>query len=156
LDSYSAIAGIGPFNGSLVVPYIQRLQKIQPNYPLKIMPYSTIAVSTTLMSNPLYSLEHLPIACQEESCQSILMSGGAIQATPNTPPGYSDPEVIVIKDVMSRQLEFQQGIPPGDTFKNKDCVVYNDNATIIAMQLCVKESTTSPGSIIAGQFHFHL
>jgi hypothetical protein len=149
-SSYTAVAGVGPFNASLVTPYIQNLQSIQPNYPLKIMPYSIQAMATNIILNPLYSVVTSPVECSGYGCESFLMSGGLMMATPDVPPGYFDPEVTVLKSVLSRHLDFQQGIETGDVFQDDDCSLYDDNSTIIAMKFCLKKSYMKPHSMIAG------
>lgn len=154
--SYDAAAGVGTFDGSLVGSYIQNLQQMQPDYPLKIMPYSTQAIVYNLLTNSLYTVVHPPVKCTKSSCQSFLMSGGTMLTTPWIPPGYTDPDVVVVKNTMCRQFDFQKGNFAENAFEDADCELYSDNFTMIAMKFCVRRSSAGGNALAAGLFHQNL
>ena len=153
VEQYNVTAGVGPFNGSLVVPYISKQQRLQPNYLAKIMPYSTLAAVYNLIVNPMYSIVQQPVGCFGNNCSSYLMTGGLLLTTPWAPSRHYSSPMIILKDVPSRQFDFEQEILPNNFFQEEHCSTYSDNGmTIIAMKFCARHSPRVPGSLVAGRF----
>lgn len=147
---YDVTAGVGQFNGSLVAPYIQQQQQIEPDYKLKILTYSTQASVYNFVANPVHAVSQQPINCTEASCASYLFTGGLDLATPWPPTVYPSASVIKLAKIPSRQVDFRRGLAEGDVFEESDCSTYSDNSTIIAGRLCVAPSRTN-NSFIAGR-----
>jgi len=121
-------------------------------YPYKVLPYSIQAIAYNLVTNPMYSTVFEPVHCTLPGCQSYLLSGGGMFTTPPFPSALKTSKVMVIPNVISRQVDFSPGLAHGDEFHPSDCTVYADEAggTIIAAKVCIAHSLVNKGSIIAG------
>ncbi|KAI9766721.1 MAG: hypothetical protein M1840_006365 [Geoglossum simile] len=150
IHTYDATAGVGQFNGSYVKPFFEKLQNPNPEYRYRVMPYSIHAIVYNLVVNSLYSTVSPPINCEGRNCDSYLLTGGLIMATPLPPTIYPSYPLILIHDVPASQLEFRRGLSDEDTFSEGDCTVYGSEGFLIGVRFCVANSRVAHGSLIAG------
>ncbi|KAI1767922.1 hypothetical protein GGR53DRAFT_480172 [Hypoxylon sp. FL1150] len=148
--TYEATAGVGPFNGSLVQPFLQALRATAPGYPYTILPYTYFAAVYTLVLNPLISSVSEPVSCQDGKCFSYLLSGGLEMVAPWVPEGHIDYPMIKIDPVASLQMDFTQYA--SDEFEEVDCDIYGETGFTIGIRLCLVHEPTLPGSLRAGLF----
>ncbi|KAK0654852.1 hypothetical protein B0T16DRAFT_383864 [Cercophora newfieldiana] len=151
--TYNATAGVGPFNTSLVEPFIKQLNSMSPpSYPYQILPFSIYAVVYNLMANPWYSTVMEPISCPDPAgrCESYLLSGGTLLMEPAIPSGYDSFPFVKVDNVPAVQLEFTPS--SNHSFSDSDCQVFGQANTLIAIRLCVAPSPSLPGSLDAGLF----
>lgn len=149
--TYDLLAGVGQFNGSYVGPFIEHYQVQEVNKSIEVVPYTSLAPSYNLVSNPIYSIGSEPINCTEDDCESYLLTGGLALARPWAPTNYTHDPVIVIKNVLGTQIDFQPGFAPGEILEDSDCDLFYQEPYLIAIRLCVAQSRGSQGSYIAGQ-----
>ncbi|KAL3443429.1 hypothetical protein BJX65DRAFT_311930 [Aspergillus insuetus] len=155
VDDYLATAGIGPFNGSYVARYIQRLQDLDPGNPHTNVPYTVQASVFNLVTNPLHSVATRPVpvsACVRGDCDSYLFPGGLISATPWPPLNKSWAPVIQISDTPACQIDFRNDLDNGEVFSDRDCSVFGANATRVGVRFCLAGSRNHQGSYIAGLY----
>ncbi|KAK4445350.1 hypothetical protein QBC34DRAFT_441760 [Podospora aff. communis PSN243] len=155
--SYNATAGVGPFNASLVEPFIKQLNSMSPpDYPYQVLPYSIYAVVYNLMANPWYSTVVDPIACPDPSnrCESYLLSGGTLLMEPTIPPGYESYPLIKVPNVPTVQLDFTPPLAPEltHTFPPSDCDIFDHPTALIAIRLCITPSPSHPNHLNAALF----
>jgi hypothetical protein len=150
--TYNVTAGVGQFNGSYIHPYIEWLQSREPGTRLKILPFSTQTQACNIIANPNYSTAQSPIGCTGSLCQSYLLSGGLLMTTPWPPTNRAGSPSVVVKNVISQHIEFQEEVEPGVLFQEDDCSSYSDNGTtLIAMKFCIAPSRTSENSLGTGK-----
>ncbi|KAI1967016.1 hypothetical protein LOZ58_000509 [Ophidiomyces ophidiicola] len=152
LYSYNVTAGVGQFNGSFVEPYLQKLQNLTPEYPYRIISYTTLSTAYNLVVNPMHSVIIPPISCKEDGCDSYLLSGGLVMTTPWPPTDHPSHPVIQIYNVPSTQIEFRRNIDEGESFLNDDCTMFGDQSSLIGIKLCLAHSRKVNGSVIAGKY----
>lgn len=140
--TYNATAGVGPFNASLIQPFMNALHSCSPTYPYEILPYTYYAAVYTLVLNPLISTISEPVSCQGHSCVSYLLSGGLEMVTPWTPDGHEDYPMVKIDKAPSLQMDFTA--PASSSFQATECDVFGEYGFTIGIRLCisVEESTT--------------
>ncbi|KAK1757960.1 hypothetical protein QBC47DRAFT_295213 [Echria macrotheca] len=147
---YDVTSGIGPFNASLVKPFLESLKA--PGLEQTVIPYSYSSVIYNLIINPLFSTVADPTHCKQSEkdleCASYVLSGGLSFTAPWTPNGYPDHPLVKIGGVPTIQIEFQ-GRSESLPFGKSDCMRYGTNTTLIAAKLCL---TTIGGSMGAGLF----
>ena len=155
VHSYSSTAGLGPFNASLVAPFIKQLNSLSPGYPFQVLPFSVYAVVYNLMANPWFSTVLQPIECPDSRhCESYLLSGGALLMEPWIPPGYESWPLIKVDNVPAMQLEYAPITSPSheNVFSDSECQVFGENGVLIAIRFCVAPSASLPGVLNAGLF----
>ena len=147
--SYNVTAGVGPFNGSLVRPFLSYVSSLSPEYPFKVIPYSYYAVVYNLVANSMFSTVAAPLGCHGERCAAYLLSGGVIMATPWIPAGNDSYPMVKLDMVPSMQLEFsgQRSL----AFEDQDCESFGADDTRIGIRLCVAADSASAGTIQAGK-----
>lgn len=145
--AYSAIAGVGPFNASLVQPFIDFLQSLTPEYPYQVFPYQYFAPVYTLVANSLLSTVVDAVNCNGTGCTSYLLTGGLEMVTPWAPDGYDNHPMVKISNATSIQVDFEEMVQ--EAFSELDCDVFGQDGTPIGIRVCVKEAVT-PGSLAAG------
>jgi hypothetical protein len=145
------VAGVGPFDGSLVNSFFDSLKKTAPTYPFTILPFSYYSVVWNLLANPVYTTVIDPIACKPVpgslECASYLMSGGLALMAP-WPGGFTDYPLVFAQNVPAVQLEFQ-GRSGGMT---GDCRVLGSKNTLIAAEVCIEKVGAS--TIYAGKLPY--
>ncbi|KAF3021005.1 hypothetical protein E8E14_010619 [Neopestalotiopsis sp. 37M] len=152
LKSYQVTAGVGPFNGSLVQPFIDFLQHTQEGYPYQVLPYGYYAPVYNLVINPMFSGLVDPVQCSGLSeCDSYLMSGGLEMVTPWIESSDAGFPLVRIVDVPSVQLEFQ-ALPRQYQFSTSDCDILGTSTSSIAARLCLSEDEDHAGTLNAGLF----
>jgi hypothetical protein len=145
---YNATAGVGPFNQSLVQPFMGALHLSAPSYPYEILQYTYYAAVYTLVLNPLVSSISKPISCEEKNCVSYLLSGRLEYVAPWVPHGNEDHDLVKIDKVPSLQLDFVTPSSPG--FLETDCETFGQFGFAIGIRVCVAESITSQELFRAG------
>ncbi|KAI0872377.1 hypothetical protein GGS24DRAFT_18477 [Hypoxylon argillaceum] len=140
--TYNVTAGVGPFNGSYVLPFIDYLNTDFPTYP-----YNYFAPLYSLVNNPQWATLVDPLYCSGESCFSYLLSGGLLMTTPWMPLGYTNYPLVKIDNAPSIQMEFQQ---TPLVFDSSDCSVFGGPGVQIGIQLCLADK--SEGTLLAGIF----
>ncbi|KAK5627505.1 hypothetical protein RRF57_003220 [Xylaria bambusicola] len=146
-STYNATAGVGPFNHSLVQPFMDALHQNAPDYPYEILPYTYYAAVYTLVLNPLVTSISKPLSCKGGSCMSYLLSGGLEYVAPWVPQGHTDHELVKINKVPSIQLDFE--ISSNSSFSESECETFGEHGITIGIRLCVTESQTSNALIRA-------
>jgi hypothetical protein len=151
---YDVTAGVGPFNGSLVRPFMKYIHSLAPDYPYNVLPYTYHAAVYALVANPLVSTLIETPSCQKSNCISYLLNGGLSMVAPWLPAGYEDYSMVKIDIVISVQLEFTK---TEDThFKEADCDIYGGAGTVIGIRVCVAPGRRGYGSLRAGRIAFAL
>ncbi|KAK0616412.1 hypothetical protein B0T14DRAFT_568017 [Immersiella caudata] len=134
---YDVTAGIGPFNGSYVLPFLAKWHDVDN---VTTVPYSYSSVVHNLITNTLFSTVGDPIQCQRSNrdleCASYILSGGLSMAAPWTPSGMPDYPLVRIPKVPAIQLEFQ-GRSGLKSFATDDCTLFGSNDTLIAAEFCL-------------------
>lgn len=132
---YNVTAGVGPFNGSYVQPFIESLASLQPDYSYQLLPYTYFASVYNPVISPLLSNIVAPVQCSGSNCFSYLLSGGLEMVTPWNPLGYANYPLVKIDSVPTIQVEFDDLID--DDFADADCDVFGASNTPIGIRLCI-------------------
>ncbi|KAK7917442.1 hypothetical protein PG985_011050 [Apiospora marii] len=148
--TYNVTAGVGPFNGSLVHPFLDFLESLAPDYPYTTLPYNYYAMAGSLITYPMLGLVAEPIYCEGQGCFSYLLSSGLEMAVPGVPRGFSDYPLVRIVDVLAIQIEFNE-VTTHEVFESKDCNVYGAPGTSIGIELCLAQGPKF-GGLQAGVF----
>ncbi|KAL2852043.1 hypothetical protein BJY01DRAFT_244659 [Aspergillus pseudoustus] len=152
---YPVTAGVGSFNGSYVSRYIEYLRGLEPGYEHTVVPYSVQAIVFNLVTNPLHSVASRPVrvgACVQDECDSYLLPGGLITATPWPPLMEPSAPVIHIVDTPACQIDFRNSLSNGDAFSEQDCSVFGASTTLLGVRFCLAKSQIVQGSFIAGLY----
>lgn len=136
--SYNVTAGVGPFNGTLVRPFLDFLGSLAPDYPYTTVPYSYYAMAGSLVTNPTFGTVAEPVHCRGDGCYSYLLSGGVEMAIPGVPHGYTEYPLVRIADATAIQMEFTE-LKNSPGFDKDDCSVYGAPATPIGIELCLAQ-----------------
>ncbi|KAK6839285.1 hypothetical protein PG987_005151 [Apiospora arundinis] len=148
--SYNVTAGVGPFNGTLVRPFLDFLGSLAPDYPYTTVPYSYYAMAGSLVTNPTFGTVAEPVHCRGDGCYSYLLSGGVEMAIPGVPHGYTEYPLVRIADATAIQMEFTE-LKNSPGFDKDDCSVYGAPATPIGIELCLAQRPNL-GGLQAGIF----
>lgn len=149
--TYNVTAGVGPINGSyVVVPFMEHLQSLAPEYPYQVLPYNYFAAAYNLVTTPMYTTLAEPISCNGSDCFAYLLSGGLEMVTPWTPVGHIDYPLVKIVNVPAIHMEVSGS--ESYAFLNRDCNIYGASGTPIGIRLCVAEKREA-GTMEAGT-HF--
>ncbi|KAI0202467.1 hypothetical protein F4808DRAFT_449802 [Astrocystis sublimbata] len=149
-STYAATAGIGPFNASLIEPFMANLRDTSPGYPYRVVPFSYFAAVYTLVLNPLVSTLAKPVACRGVDCASYLLSGGLEYVAPWVPAGNDSHGLVRIDMVPSLQLDFET--PSSAKFLDEDCENFGDEGILIGIRLCLAQTHSPLNLIRAGLF----
>ncbi|KAJ9144673.1 hypothetical protein NKR23_g5763 [Pleurostoma richardsiae] len=150
-DVYDATAGVGPFNASLIQPFINLLQSTAPSYAYQVLPFTYYAAVYILVANPLISTISESVHCPGDStCASYLLSGGLEMVAPWVPQGYDGYGMVKIDHAPSIQIDFSR--PMTDTFEEEDCSLFGQTGSRIGIRLCVAQDQSASGSLRAGLF----
>jgi hypothetical protein len=127
-------AGIGPFNASLVQPFVTFLQSLgPPDLGLTVLPNSYAAMVGMLAMNPLITTTSSSVACNDTRCTSYLMTGGLEPVTPWIPEGYREYSLATIRRMPSIQLDI---IPSNDyVFQKEDSDVFGEDGMALGIKL---------------------
>ena len=144
LETLQLIAGTGPFNGSLVRPFLDRLGNQ--------LPYEAISVTRSFIEDPNHSISLQPPSCAGStgSCTSYLLPGGTSLIWP--PMNISIPPdlVVSLEDAPAMRLDFAKGLSAGDAFFHpSDCKLYGEGD--ISVTFCLAKSAVHNGSLKAGE-----
>ncbi|KAK0622479.1 hypothetical protein B0T14DRAFT_494129 [Immersiella caudata] len=153
IESFEASAGVGPFNGSYVEPFLKSLTRTAPDHPFSILPYTYYGIVYNLISNPLFTTAVDPLHCSKSinnmDCQSYLLSGGLSMVTPFNPGSHRDTHPLVrIHSIPAIHIDFNSPRHPF-TPPESDCTTIGSNTTFIAIKLCISPVPTSPSSLTA-------
>jgi hypothetical protein len=148
VTEYNVTAGVGQFNGTYIPRSIEQFHNITPEYPYQIVPFSAISSVYSLVGNSIYTTNARPISC--DSCDSYLLTGGVIMATPWIPSGYEAYPLVNIDKLPAIQVQFKRTMNDTETFQDDDCDVFGRTGFLIGIKMCVAKSKTLPGSMIAG------
>ena len=143
--SYTAAAGIGPFESSYVDLYRDNLRIMNLNLTDDVLPYTTTAVAHGLIANPMHAVNSDHAGCDDESCDSYILPGGLSNSSPLPPTGLADDPVIVLDNVPSYQLDFQRDT--NEPVFGDDCDLYWQHPYLIAIRFCVASSQVTEGSV---------
>lgn len=145
--TYKVTAGVGPFNGSLVQPFINYLQGLSPTYPYTVLPYGQYAAAYTLVLNPLIATISEPVACVSNTsadCMSYLFTGGLEMVAPWVPERDPDFPMIKVHNAPAIQMDFSGSTKVNThSFDDTDCDVYGDDQSIIGIKLCIQQQQES-------------
>ena len=150
-SSQDITGGVGPFRGSYVSEFLSYLQDQNPAYNKTILPYSTLITASQLVVNPAYVLSTPPILpCnKDDRCNSYLLPGGPLLATPRPPSGNSDYPTITIHNAPAMQLDFSSPTIQQESFsETEDCSVYGEDGFQFGFQFCLIDSKQDPGTLL--------
>ncbi|KAK4218445.1 hypothetical protein QBC37DRAFT_274751 [Rhypophila decipiens] len=155
--SYDVTAGIGPFTGSLVQPFIDLLQTRAETKSQTLVPYTFAHLVNLLVTNPAISTVSSPVSCTDDGkggCTSYLVTGGLESVTPWITPAqyYSDFTMARLDRVPSIQVDVSTLDAPKTGFSDKDCEIFGKYGIIIGLKLCIAADPTRQGSLRAGLF----
>jgi hypothetical protein len=144
-STFDVTAGTGEFDGSLVAP---TLAAYKGNISLW-----TLATSSTFLNNPQYSKSINPIRCsaEDDKCESYLLPGGLQSIVPNPPLSSLEP-IVLVHDSPACQVEFVNVSKGRHRFSAGECILYGNSKYRVAVQFCLAHDTSSPGSIVAGEY----
>jgi hypothetical protein len=150
--TYKATAGVGPFNGSLVEPFVASLDALAPEYHYQVIPYNYFASAYTLVLNPLISTVSESVECtvSKDSCVSYLFTGGLQMVAPWIGHGYADHSMVKIYNAPAIQFDFEDSA--SDEFDDEDCDVFGQAGVLIGIKFCVVEDRSVSGSLRIGKF----
>jgi hypothetical protein len=113
--------------------------------------YWVLASAYGLVNNPEFSVIIDPLSCSwsNSNCESYLLPGGLQTIIPKPPESDKDP-VVAVHGAPSTQLDFLLEQDLSANFSLSDCAVYGDEGYIVGIELCIAESESFPGSVIAG------
>lgn len=150
--SYNVTAGVGPFNASLVQPFLSFLRSTAGDYPYEILPYTYFAAVYTLVLNPLITTVSQPVSCRiGDERESYLLSGGLEEVTPWVPQDHNEYPLVKIDRAAALQLDFTA--TANDSFQSADCEIFGETGFAIGIRLCVVEVESIdpyPGTLRAG------
>ncbi|KAK8008211.1 hypothetical protein PG991_010762 [Apiospora marii] len=150
--TYDVTAGVGPFNSSLVQPYLDKINSLDPNYQYGVLPYNDFTVAYNLVTNPTYATSSHPIQCENTlytDCFSYLLSGGIVMTTPWPPRSDLDYPLIRLENVPSIQIEFQK--PHDNEFADTECDLFRGPGGQ-TVAFCVARVQVGIGTWKAGLF----
>ena len=145
-------AGVGPFNSSLITPFINSLQSLAPDYPYQVLPFTCYAAVYALVLNPLLSTRSSPVSCKTSNCTSYLLSGGLSMVAPWVERGHPDYPLVKIRKTPSIQVDFSG--PTDDSFSASDCDLFGQTDSLLGIRLCVTELSSGSGLLRAGRYPF--
>ncbi|KAH9208078.1 hypothetical protein DL95DRAFT_312540 [Leptodontidium sp. 2 PMI_412] len=152
--TYEVTAGIGAFNGSYVLSFLDDLQNSQPGYNSTIVPFNLIAMSYNLVGNPMQATIAEPVddSCGgvTNPCDSYLFTGGISMTTPWAPTDHPSSPLINIYDLPAVQFDFKRDIGNIHVFLDNECGLYGSDGTLVGVRLCISEDTKRAGSYLAG------
>ncbi|KAH6687780.1 hypothetical protein F5X68DRAFT_231327 [Plectosphaerella plurivora] len=150
--SYEAVAGVGPFNSSLVDPFMNRIKSPTSDYDYNVLPYTYYSVVYNLVSNPVFANSHQPVDCSGPTCVSYVLSGGVLMSAHWQPTGYQAYPLLKLPSVPVMQLDFDTK-PTGNNFTDMaDCDLIGADKLRIGVRLCLARSSSRPGAVEAGLF----
>ncbi|KAM7204581.1 hypothetical protein V8F33_001545 [Rhypophila sp. PSN 637] len=155
--SYDVSAGIGPFTGSLVQPFIDFLQTRAETKSQTLVPYTFAHLVNLLVMNPAISTVSSPVSCTDDGkggCTSYLVTGGLESVTPWITPAqyYSEFTMARLDRVPSIQVDVSTLDAPKTGFSDKDCEIFGKYGIIIGLKLCIAADPTRQGSLRTGLF----
>ena len=157
--SYDVTAGIGPFTGSLVRPFLDFLQSLAPpdQRNQTVIPYTYSSIVNMLVMNSLVSTVASPVSCTDDGygdCTSYLVTGGLEMVTPWIPPAddYGKFTLARVNRVPSIQVDVSTLGAEEVNFSDEDCDIFGKDGFIIGLQLCVAADPTSQGSLRTGKY----
>lgn len=157
--TYSTMAGIGAFDGSLVRPYMDYLTKLNqdvingtfvPNNR-SVVPYTTFALTHGIITNPQHSVSAPHTGCDNDMCDSYILPGGLETARPYPPTNYTDYPIMLLESVPATQIDFLNGADPAEVMTDDDCDLFEQRPWSIAIRVCVAPSRVKDGTFVAGR-----
>jgi hypothetical protein len=153
---YTATAGVGPFNGSLVQPYLDDLNLRNANLTDTTIPYSVSALAHNLIVNPQHSYSSPHKGCRvEDTCDSYILLGGMATASIATdngmpPTDHESLPAMTMNNVPATRIDFRRTIAANDTTLTfDDCALFDQDPYTIAIRFCLAPSRTEEGAVIA-------
>ena len=141
-STYYTTAGIGTFNGSLVQPFLAASNGS--------IPYGLHSWLSSFVSDPEVVIAGPPVDCFDvDHCISYLIPGSLGNSAPWPPKGSPEDPVVEIWDAPAIQYEFLDSIDGEDELIKSDCDVIGSEKYILAVEVCIGQSTKYPGSLIA-------
>jgi hypothetical protein len=141
--TFTAIAGVGPFNGSFVGNEL--------NNTAGAITYQVLVYAYNFVTNSQFSIMASPVSCSA-GCDSYIFPG-ALWSLNSTPPDspVSD-TVVTIYNAPAIQMDFTEGLSDGDEFSlsGPDCTLYGEDGNAVGIIFCLAKSKAHAGSIIAG------
>ena len=157
--TYPALAGVGPFDGTLVAPFLDFLKSGTGGLTAIPIPYSMTALTHNLIVNPQHSISSPHKSCNADlACDSYTLPGGLATANHNfgdsdnmlPPTNRTDLPAITLGSVPATRIDFHRGILPNDTTLTlSNCDFFYQQPYLIALYFCLAPSTIRPGSILA-------
>ncbi|KAI9146898.1 hypothetical protein HJFPF1_13468 [Paramyrothecium foliicola] len=151
--SYNITAGVGPFNSSLVRPFINFTQSLAPpDSEETVLPQTYLSTVNMLVMSPVITMSAPQArgATQDDDGTSYLMVGGLESVTPWVPETYHEYGQVRLDKVPSIQLNFN--LSTNTTFSDGDCDTFGQDGISIGMRLCVSNDPSRPASIRSGLF----
>ncbi|KAJ5746569.1 hypothetical protein N7520_011751 [Penicillium odoratum] len=121
INTFDVLAGTGPFNGSLIGPFLEEFNTT--------IPYFAIAGSYSFVNDPAFSISIEPSSCAGEMtpCNSYLFPGGIYLMWPQLNSSMPVDTVISIENAPAMRVDFAKGLSSNDNFfLAADCTTYGD------------------------------
>ncbi|KAH6883593.1 hypothetical protein B0T10DRAFT_518691 [Thelonectria olida] len=143
IDVFDVLAGTGPFNGSLVGPFLRDFNTT--------IPYFALASSYSFIYNPQFSVSLKPSSCAGAMipCDSYILPGGTYLMWPQLNSTVPDGSVISIESAPAMRIDFAEGLSSQDNFfSSADCAVFGKDR--VGLQFCLSDSAVHHESLKAG------
>lgn len=152
--SYEAVAGVGPFNASLVDRFMDYMSSPLPGDDTQVLPYTYYSVVHNLVTNPVFSNVHEPVSCDglARDCTSYVLSGGSMMSATWQPDGHQQHPLLQIPRVPVIQIDFDNRSKRNHPLNMTDCDVFGADLTPIGIRFCLSLSDKLPGAVDASLF----
>jgi hypothetical protein len=145
---FTAVAGVGPFNGSFVG---ERL-----NNTGGTITYQVLVYAYNFVTNSQFSVTASAVSCPTP-CDSYILPG-ALWSLDRAPPGNPSTDALVtIYNAPAIQMDFMEGLRGSDEFDlaGPDCTLYGENGNEVGIIFCLAKSKAYDARIIAGEWYLH-
>jgi hypothetical protein len=140
---FTAVAGVGPFNGSFV--------RNKLNNTAGAITYQALVHAYDFVTNSQFSVMASPVSCSA-GCDSYIFPGALWSLNVTPPDSPLAGAVVTIYNAPAIQMDFMEGLSDGDEFNflGPDCTLYGENGNAVGIIFCLAKSKVHDGSIITG------
>jgi hypothetical protein len=141
---FSAVAGVGSFNGSFVGDKL--------NNTAGAITYQVLVYAHNFVINSQFSITASSVSCSAR-CDSYILPGALWSLDPAPPDDSLSDAIVTIYNAPAIQMDFMEGLGNGDEFdlSGPDCTLYGENGNQVGIIFCLGKSKVYNGSIIAGE-----
>jgi hypothetical protein len=141
--TFTAVAGVGPFNGSFVGNELSNTAGA--------ITYQVLVYAYDFVTNSQFSVMTSPVSCSA-GCDSYIFPGALWSLNLTPPDSALSNTVVTIYNAPAIQMDFAEGLSDGDEFNlsGPDCTLYGENGNVVGIIFCLAKSKAHDGSITAG------